>query len=110
MVCDMISHAIANVPDIVIAEGSGGTPADLAGYTQRHAIDVVLFTTPQKHVDAPAILQLLHGNPRLGVVSMDPDRDCATVHQLAPHATQFDRFGMAGLEAAIRAGAAMKII
>lgn len=108
MLSDIIAHAIAEEPDMAIAESALEADESLAAYTRRKKIDVIIFSSAAGLFDAARIEDLLHANPRLGLLEVSGRRDGGVLHHLLPAHEEIGALAQQSLAAAIRAGAALR--
>jgi chemotaxis response regulator CheB len=105
---EIMRDAVAHEPDITIA-GDMEKPADLAAFTVRRRVDVVLFSRREGAIPQDEIDRLLHANPRLALLAVDAVNGCATLHHLVRADKEFPPLEQASFAAAIRAGASLRL-
>ena len=105
----IIGNAIAAEDDMTVIEHIDH-PSDLGAFTRRRRIDVVLFNAGDRAPADASIEQLLHTNPRLGVLVVDGSHDRGVLHHLVQACNNFAPLARSTLAAAIRAGAALRRI
>jgi hypothetical protein len=108
MLNEIVRAAVSSEPDMTIVDSVVGADEDLGAFTRRRMIDVVIYPAVEHAFEASAILELLHGNPRLSLLAIDGRRDAATLHHLVPAQDAIGPLAQASLAAAIRAGAALR--
>jgi hypothetical protein len=108
MLSDIIGLAIENEPDIVVVENTLTPDEDLGPLVRRKNVDVVIYSAASSVVDAARIDDLLHTNPRLGLLEVMGERNGGTLHHLVSAHDEIGQLTQTGLAAAIRAGAALR--
>jgi len=108
MLRDIIALAIADEPDIEIVENAVGPTEDVAAYTRRKRVDVLIFSDVSSPFDDAHIDDLLHANPRLGLIEVNGPQDRGMLHRLVAAHEDIGALAQSSLTAAIRAGAAMR--
>jgi hypothetical protein len=81
---------------------------DLALYSVRNDVDVIIFANGCGSFSLERIDALLHANPRLGLLEMDGPQDRVTLHHLTAAHDEIRQLAQANLVAAVRAGAALR--
>lgn len=109
MLNEIVRVAIAAEPDMAVVEGGERRSSELAAYTRRRRINVVIFVSGNEEFADDKILGLLHANPRLSLLAIDGRRDRGTLYHLVPAHDAIDGLAQSSLTAAIRAGAALRV-
>jgi DNA-binding NarL/FixJ family response regulator len=108
MLNEIVRATISTEPDMTIVDGSGRGDDDIAAYTRRRRIDIVIYPAGNADFAGDKLVAMLKANPRLALLAIDGLRDEGTLHHLVPAHDAIDRLAHSSLTAAIRAGATLR--